>query len=109
MRFRREKSRLLHTHTHSLPSTVISQDTGKPSETGKASVNRHEAQDGTREGGEEEEGELERGEARAESSAQPWTRAARASVVIWAGSRPRQQIDAAHILAEDGGRGGAVL
>ena len=33
-----------HTGTSSLPS-IISQDTGKAPETGKASVNRHEAQD----------------------------------------------------------------
>ena len=58
MRFGRENSSLLHTcahthtrmctHTHtgtrSLPS-IISQDTGKAPETGKASVSRHEAQD----------------------------------------------------------------
>lgn len=54
VRLRREKSRLLHAHTrtlththvhsHSLPSTVVSQDTGKAPETGKASVNRPEAQ-----------------------------------------------------------------
>ena len=64
MRFGREKSRLLHTHTRthtrarththahthahtrSLPS-INSQDTGKASEAGKASVNGHEAQERT--------------------------------------------------------------
>lgn len=35
-----------HAHTHSLPS-ITSQDTGKASETGKASVNGHEAQERT--------------------------------------------------------------
>lgn len=58
MRFGKENSRLLHTstraHTHTRVDThtgtsslqsIISQDTGKAPETGKASVNRHEAQD----------------------------------------------------------------
>lgn len=51
----REKSRLLHSRTHAHTQTcahapfraIISQDMGKASETGEASVNRHEAQDRT--------------------------------------------------------------
>lgn len=90
----------MHAHTHSLPSIVISQDTGKASESGKASVIRHEAQDRTPEGEEKQEGELERGETTAESSAEPWTLASGPSKVIRAGSPPRQVDGAAHILAK---------